>query len=271
MPQSASSMVKAVVFDWAGTTVDFGSCAPVSAFVEIFRRAGVEITEAEAREPMGRGKLDHIATITRMPRVEHAWKQVHRRIPDDDDVRRMYETFLPVQRDALASHADLIPGVIETVAWLRERGVGIGSTTGYTRALMEVLAPIAKASGYAPNNVVCIDDVPSGRPAPWMLLRSAEALDAYPTAAIVAVDDTSVGITAARHAGAISVGVALTGNALGLSRSAWEQMPADERAARRQAAYESLQSARADFVIDSVADLPQLFPAIEQLIATRLH
>ena len=30
--------VRAVVFDWAGTTVDYGSRAPVAAFAEVFRR-----------------------------------------------------------------------------------------------------------------------------------------------------------------------------------------------------------------------------------------
>ena len=74
MREESSNAVRAVAFDWAGTMVDFGSRAPVTAFLEIFRASGVEITEAEAREPMGRGKFDHIATITRMPRVAAAWE-----------------------------------------------------------------------------------------------------------------------------------------------------------------------------------------------------
>ena len=37
--------IEAVIFDWAGTTVDFGSLSPVGAFMEAFRRAGVEVTE----------------------------------------------------------------------------------------------------------------------------------------------------------------------------------------------------------------------------------
>ena len=61
--------IKAVLLDWAGTTVDYGSRAPTQVFVEIFRRRGVEITIAEARGPMGRAKHEHIAMVAALPRV----------------------------------------------------------------------------------------------------------------------------------------------------------------------------------------------------------
>ena len=72
-----TGQLQAVLFDWAGTTVDYGSRAPAQVFQEIFRRSGVEITVAEAREPMGRAKRDHIATVLAMPRVASAWQQAH--------------------------------------------------------------------------------------------------------------------------------------------------------------------------------------------------
>ena len=54
--------INAVILDWAGTTVDFGSFAPTQIFVEAFRQAfAVEITLEEARVPMGLGKWQHIA------------------------------------------------------------------------------------------------------------------------------------------------------------------------------------------------------------------
>lgn len=270
MREVDSGAVRAVVFDWAGTMVDFGSRGPVSAFLEIFRASGVEITEAEAREPMGRGKFDHIATVTRMPRVAEAWMQRHGSAPNDRDVQTMYDAFLPIQMQVLARHADLIPGVLETIAFLKDRNIAIGSTTGYTRALMDVLIPSARENGLEVDHVICIDDVPEGRPAPWMLLRSAERLNAFPIAGLVAVDDTCVGIEAAKHAGAVSVGVALSGNALGLGPEAFRALSATELAARREAAHATLQKARPDFLIDSVADLPSIFPQIERLIGERL-
>jgi phosphonoacetaldehyde hydrolase len=54
--------IKAVVFDWAGTMIDFGSFAPMGVFVEAFRKFGVEATIAEAREPMGAPKCATTST-----------------------------------------------------------------------------------------------------------------------------------------------------------------------------------------------------------------
>ena len=72
--------IKAVILDWAGVTVDYGSCAPAQAFVEVFRRYGVEITTAEARGPMGRAKRDHIIEIASLARVSEVWNVVHGRL-----------------------------------------------------------------------------------------------------------------------------------------------------------------------------------------------
>jgi phosphonoacetaldehyde hydrolase len=170
----------------------------------------------------------------------------------------------------LARHADLVPGVLETIRFLKDRGIAIGSTTGYTRALMDVLIPSARENGLEVDHVICIDDVPEGRPAPWMLLRSAERLNAFPIAGVVAVDDTCVGIEAAKHAGAVAVGVALSGNALGLGYEEFRQLSPGDLTARRDAAHATLQKSRPDFLIDSVADLPSIFPQIERLIQERL-
>jgi phosphonoacetaldehyde hydrolase len=48
-----------VIFDWAGTMVDFGCRAPVNALLEAFRRRGVTLTEEVARRDMGKAKADH--------------------------------------------------------------------------------------------------------------------------------------------------------------------------------------------------------------------
>ena len=58
---------KAVVFDWAGTMIDFGSFAPMGVFVEAFKRFGLDATIAEARAPMGAPKRDHIKAMLMAP------------------------------------------------------------------------------------------------------------------------------------------------------------------------------------------------------------
>jgi phosphonoacetaldehyde hydrolase len=37
--------LKAVILDWAGTTIDFGSFAPVAVFLHLFERHGISISK----------------------------------------------------------------------------------------------------------------------------------------------------------------------------------------------------------------------------------
>ncbi len=249
---------QAVIFDWAGTTVDYGSRAPAFVFIEIFRRRGIEITEPEARGPMGLSKQEHIAAIANLPRVAAAWLKQHGHEPTADDVQAMYDEFLPLQKETLKNNSEVIPGVPEAVAECRRQGLKIGSTTGYTRELMEVVAPIAARGGYSPDVIVCSDDVPAGRPAPWMNFQVAQRLGVYPMTSVLVVDDTSVGIVAGLNAGATTVAVTQTGNAVGLTLSEIADLPSGELESRLAAADRQFREDGADHLLRSVAELPSL-------------
>ena len=255
---SGQQRIQAILFDWAGTTVDLGSRAPAQVFVEIFRQRGVAITVAEAREPMGRAKRDHIAAVVAMPRVAQEWQRVHGQPAAEADVTAMYEDFLPLQKSVLSEGSDVIAGIPATMAWLRQRGIRIGSTTGYTRELMSIVAPLAAAQGYTPDVIVCSDEVSAGRPAPWLNLRAAAELRTDTAANVMVVDDTIVGIQAGQAAGMMTVAVSLTGNAMGLSLAEVCALPANELSERLLAIEQEFLDAGADFVITSVAELPEL-------------
>jgi len=256
--------LQAVIFDWAGTTIDYGSRAPANVVVEVFRRRGVEITMDEARGPMGRAKRDHLASVAAVPRVLEAWTAVHGHAPSESDIDELYSNFLPLQKATLSLHCDVIPGVAETVAECRRRGMKIGGTTGYTQELMDIVAPLCATNGYAPDVSVCTDDVPRGRPAPWMLFHAAEALNVFPMNAVLAVDDTVVGIQAGINAGAWTVAVSRTGNAIGLSQAEVECLEPAELSRRLAIAEAEFRMAGADYVVQSVADL---IPVIDEINA----
>lgn len=254
--------IKAVILDWAGTTVDHGSRAPTKVFIEIFRRRGIEITEPEARGPMGRAKHEHIADIANLPRVAALWQQRYGQPPGHSDVMAMYHDFLPLQKETLANGTDVIAGIPEAIAALRERGLKIGSSTGYTRELMEVVVPIAARGGYSPDVVVCSDDVPAGRPAPWMNFLVAQQLGVYPMHAILVVDDTPIGIEAGLNAGAITVAVTRTGNSLGLSAAQVTELPPADLQERLARIADDYRAMGAHYTIPSVAELPNLLQSV---------
>lgn len=257
--------VQAVVFDWAGTLIDPGSCAPAGVFTEVFAREGVEVTLAEAREPMGRAKRDHIAAMAAMPRVAEAWAKAHDgKRCTEQDIDRMYEAFLPLQLEAIDTYSDLVPGAAEAVAKLREQGIKTGSSTGYTRPLTQRCVDAAAKAGLTVDSCLCFDDVPKGRPAPWMLFANMQNLGVYPPANVVKVDDTIVGLEAAHNAGCWAVGVVRSGNELGLTEAQIAELPAEELKRRLQAGHKRMKEAGAHYTIDSVVDLT---PVIEQINA----
>lgn len=251
-----SSALQAVVFDWAGTMIDFGSRAPVVALVKLFDAVGVPISEAEARVDMGMAKSAHIAAILRTERVGQAWTAVHGKAPGEADVITLFNDIAPMMREAARECATLIPGAADVVRDLRAAGVKIGSCTGYTREMMADILPLAEAQGYKPDVLVCAGDTAEGRPSPLMLWKNLVELGAWPATACVKLDDAEVGIAEGRAAGVWTIGIAASGNGVGLSQEAFEALSADERAERVGAARAALEKAGAHLVIDTVADLP---------------
>jgi phosphonoacetaldehyde hydrolase len=255
--------LRAVVLDWAGTTQDFGSLAPVGAFIDAFARFGVRITTAQARGPMGIYKLDHIRAIAGDPEVATRWRTAHGSECTEDDVQAMYRELVPIQEAILPRFCALIPGTLEAVAEIRTRGYKVGSTTGYPRSVGEIAARRAMEQGYEPDVMVCADEVPAGRPEPWMLLRAMELMRVYPPSAVVKVGDTRADIEEGLNAGTWTVGVTCTGNYVGLDR---EELAAVSPAAKadlvRQAG-DTLRDAGAHYLIGSIADLPPVLDEIE--------
>ena len=250
--------IQAVVFDWAGTMIDFGCFAPTIAFVDVFAEFGIDVTLDDARGPMGLPKRDHISTMLTLTSVRQKWVQTFGREPGWSDVDALYQRFIPLNEQVVAQHSELIPGAIETLSFLKSNDVQIGSTTGYTRSIMQHVLPLVAEQGYIPENCVCSDEVDKGRPGPEAMYKCMQDLGIKQPSSILKVDDTAPGIAESVAAGGVSVGLALSGNHVGLTLRELSRLTTQEVAALRQSATEMLLAAGADYVVDSVADLPAL-------------
>jgi len=249
-----------VIFDWAGTMVDFGCQAPVSALIEGFALEAIAIDAAAARRDMGKSKRDHVRSLLQQPAVAAAWQARYGRTSNEADVDRLLARIAPLMRKHAAEASALVPGARETFDRLRSSGLRVASSTGYTREMMQPVLERAAAQGYTPEHVVCSGDTPMGRPSPLMIYKACAELGVWPLSRVVKVDDAEVGILEGKAAGAFTVGVA-SGNGLGLSLEAFQALPAFERDERLSAARRALLAAGADLAIDSVADL---VPALER-------
>ncbi|WDZ94369.1 phosphonoacetaldehyde hydrolase [Herbaspirillum sp. WKF16] len=260
--------LQAVIFDWAGTLVDFGSLAPTQIFVDAFKSFDIAITLEQARGPMGLSKWQHIRTLLDDASIAAQWQRHTGRAPTDQDVDAIYARFMPMQIAKVGEYSQPIPGAADMLAQLRARGLKVGSCSGYPRVVLDVLLPLAARDGIAPDHVVAGDELAAGgRPGPFMALANVLALKIGDVAGCVKVDDTVPGIEEGIRAGMWSVGVTLSGNEVGQTPAQLAALAPAEAAALKARAEERLRAAGAHYVIDSVADLPGVLAQIEKRLA----
>lgn len=261
--------LEAVIFDWAGTMVDFGSFAPTQIFVDAFKSAyDFDIGLDEARGPMGLGKWQHIEALGRDPAIAARWQTRFGHAMGEPEVRHIYETFIPLQIERVALHSALIPGALATVTELRRRGLKIGSTTGYPRPVMQRLMALAAAQGYAPDCTVCADDLDAGaRPGPWMALDCVRQLRIHAVSHCVKVDDTVPGVEEGLNAGMWTVGLALSGSPAGWTLAEYERADDDAKVSTRERVAGGFRAAGVHHVVDTVAELLPVLDEIARRVA----
>ena len=188
--------IRHVILDCSGTTMDRYVDAPAIVFVQVFAEAGVDITMQEARAPMGLRKDLHIAKLLEIPSVRDKWAAKKGRLPVAADVDALFERFVPAQLEILrnGAYSTLLPGTAEVARELQARDVKIGITTGFTRAMLDILLAGGRDQGFAPDVSVAGDEVESPRPKPFMVLKNLERMGVsnVPNAMrrTVKVDDT---------------------------------------------------------------------------------
>jgi phosphonatase-like hydrolase len=193
--------VRLVVLDVVGTTIRAAEQIP-EAFREAFERYDAPVSEADLAELRGRSKREAIARLlaTTPPSM----------LPAVSDLAdRIHETFHEaLVRRYRAGDVDPIPGAAETIAWLRERGVRTALTTGLDRPVLRVLLDQVGWAEQEVDAVVCADDVPRGRPAPYIVFRAMEATEVLDVHRVALVGDTAADLDAAHNAGVtLAVGV----------------------------------------------------------------
>ncbi len=262
MKYSQPNKLQAVILDWAGTVVDFGSFAPTQIFVEAFKEFGIEVSLEESRGPMGMGKWDHIRTLCNVPEIAERYREKFGRTPTDDDVTAIYERFMPLQIEKIAVHSGIIPGALESIQTLRDKGLKIGTCSGYPKIVMDKVVELAEKNGYSPDCVVATDEVPNGRPYPAQSLQNVISLGISDVAACVKVDDTWPGILEGRSAGMWTVALTCSGNALGLTYEEYKKLDKAQLDEERQRIQKIFEGSKPHYLIDTIAELPEVIEDI---------
>ena len=257
--------IEAVIFDWAGTTVDYGSFAPVQTFIAAFEKFGITPTNDEVRKPMGIAKIDHIREMLKMERISAEWKNIHGRDFTEDDVREIYELSERLILDILKNFSEPKPYVLETVASLREKGIKIGSTTGYNDEMMEIVKKSASEQGYTPDACFTPDSTNKvGRPYPYLIFKNMMELKVKSVDSVVKVGDTAADIAEGNNAGVTTVGIIEGSSVLGYSETEYNALSDEEKARAKARATETYKNCGADYILDNMGGLVDLINMLEQ-------
>ena len=248
--------IKMVVFDWAGTTTDFGSQAPVDVFDRTFRQKGLVFTKAEINAPMGMEKKAHIKTMLSTEKGQKLWEDAYSRSWNEDDIEDVYQCFEGNLRTVVAEYSKLIPGVKETVEKL--------STTGYTSEMMQYVLPVAKEQGYEPDCCVTPDVTEYSRPTPFMVFECMRQLNVYPPKLVVKAGDTVMDILEGKNAGAWSVGIIKGSNVVGLNEAEYNALDEQAKKELHEKARKIYLDAGADYVIEDITELPEVIAKINE-------
>ena len=258
--------IRGVIFDWAGTTMDYGCFSPVEAFISTFKSIGIDLTFEEAREPMGMLKIDHTRALLNMESVREKFYKLFERYPNEEDVKLLYSRFEPTLFETLKSYVELNPFVKEVVEELKANDIKIGSTTGYTKEMMDLIIPVAKEKGYDPECCVASDELGYGRPYPYMIYENARRLNIFPQKTLVKVGDTVVDMKEGVNAGVWTVGLILGSSELGLTYDEVQTMDKEELELRMNKVKARLLDAGADYVIKDMSELPKIIEEINSIL-----
>jgi phosphonoacetaldehyde hydrolase len=258
--------IKAVIFDWAGTIIDYGCIAPAQVFIEVFRQKDIFISMEEARSPMGLAKKDHVRALFRLDSVQKQWKAEYGQFPSEADIDVIYSELEPALAAIVKNYSEPIPGAIELINRLKAQGIKVGTTTGYVAEMMQNILPIATSRGLIPDSVVNSSEVSAGRPAPWMIYRNCENMNVFPLSQMVKIGDTIADIQEGINAGMWTIGLTKSGNELGLSVTEAESADPVWMAQKIALAGRKMTTNGVDFVAEGVWDCWPILEEIDEQI-----
>lgn len=215
---SYNRRIRGVVFDLAGTIVDFGVMAPVRAMRKTFRHFGVTVSEGDVRFYTGLEKKEHIRKLGFSSRVRESWRDIYKRDITEEDIESLYRKFVPNQITEIKNYPCLVPNSLEVIEFIRGlHDVKLGSTSGYNRAMVDVVIDNMSKRGLNLDITVASDEILLPRPYAEGCRINMKAMGLRNPTEMVKVGDTDVDVEEGRNAGMWTVAVLQSSNYVGLT------------------------------------------------------
>lgn len=266
------------VGDKSGTELDGLVLAPVHGIRGVFHDHGIKLTVKQVRKPMGGPKIIHTKKLRDLPEVHQQLKALAEikkakgEIYVPPTALQIYDKIVPKQLEILKDpkYGQALPGVHAAMSKFKDWGIACTATTGYTRAMVDLVLKDQARQGYVPDHTVASDEVGRGRPWPFGVWRCMLKAGHGNVLTTLKADDTKEGALEGLGAGAPTVMTIKHGNLMGNYFDSMEDLERTERdyplkfkwimgLVRTEA-----ESYGPDFIIDTAESLPDVVTYINK-------
>ena len=261
-----NTKIEAIVFDLAGTLIDFGSQAPSKVLIHIFNENGIPITKKEAIGPMGIEKKAHISQLIYSKKINLLWKKKYKKKPSKNDIDKLFKLFNPELKKIIKKHSKLITGSKKTIEFIKKKKIKIATNTGYSDDILKIILSELKKQKFTPDIAYGSSYAKIGRPTAEIIYKIFSDLNITKGSSCIKVDDTIPGLLEGVNAGMWVVGVIFSGNEFGKTEDEFNKLSYKDKSKFRKMIKNKFKKVGADYVIDTIKDLPKVIKLIEKRI-----
>ena len=264
-----NSTIRACIFDLGGTIVDRYSVSPFFSLKRAFMKNNIKISDRVILKDMGMSKNEHIRKILSDKYVERNWFLEYGKFPEPNDTDMIYEDF-KIEQNKLSKVINILPETKSTFEYLKERNVKIGITTGFDKENMDLILSRMEDYGLHVDGAVSSTCLLRSRPYPDMMNKLKGDFNIENNYQIVKFDDTPIGIKEAKNGGFWSVGVVKWSTLMEIVEPEDVMgvglMASDEYNKRLMNARKTLIDSEADFVVNDLTEINNVFKEVHRSI-----
>tara|TARA_B100001094_G_C18088879_1_gene749282 strand:- start:254 stop:1042 length:789 start_codon:yes stop_codon:yes gene_type:complete len=250
--------IRLAVFDLGGTIVDKYSLSPFISLKHAFKMKGLNIPNRLIFKDMGIEKHEHIRAILKDKDISKKWIQKYGESPNNNSTMSVFDEFIKYQLDDGIKNIEILPETKSCIKWLGDNNISTGVTTGFNRPIMNAIKEkLLDEEIYIDKYVSSTCLGKPGRPNPYMMNEIINSLSIDNPRRVLKIDDTCVGIKEGKNAGCITIGVAKWSINMKI-KDYNEELSKEEYIERLKDSREELWSAKPDYVIDSLNELPKV-------------
>lgn len=243
--------IDAVIFDLAGTVIDFGSMATIQSMKKIFADKKIILKNETIKEDMGINKKKHIIKILNKKIVKKKWLKIYKKRISQNDLDNMSKKFDLYLVKYVKENLNVIPNAQKIFKILKKNNIKTAVTTGYSKKIVKIIINYLKKNNINFDNIVCDDDVRNGRPYPEMCKKNLKKLNVRPKN-VIKIDDSVSGVIEGKKSNLISIGLIFTGIQFGFSYRKFKEIENKKKNILRNMAKDKFLKAGANFVVNDL-------------------